>query len=1120
MTLFSTLSDYDISALLMKSKHSPCNMAGAKAPIFQFATPLIFTLLLILGSWSITLNVENELPIQVNDENQYNAGAKFSGGDIDVPLLYVGDTWTYSGFFDVVEMIESAGVDTDAEALVGDLEMWVDDVKSMSWANFSSVSYIIKSRGVFIGENVTLDGTLGTVNVKYESTETVRAGDLAIIKNEVFMDVNFTISGAFPITLAVVTAIDSYYEPREDYDFPLRVGEEWSNEYLDVNTWQGNSYYFTIPDDETLSYKTSHAVVSVGDPVVEYSGCGDSYNVTAFDENGTIESFRWWCPAAKNDAWRHFENALGMYVDFYLKDFQPATPDKYIDVDFEYSTWALNTPLDVWVNITDASSGAPVPNHAFVLRYEHNNNQWITLTTASNGTAYYELDTSDPLDTTPSNHDYASHGIVAWDGAGKNHGVDTLSLDEELVELDYRPRPGGISLVRVRDNDTMTLNPLYGFNAIAGDVLHFTVPIDNKGMSGGPATELEMHAPDDTFQRLNINALPPVGEQTLQFSWTVPPTQQLGLTNFTFEVDPDDLMPQDVNQSNDLSSFPIFIGVIPVVNLTAIESSYTLIDLLLDATGSNDGDGGSLHCTFEIETSENIFEIFEEDDCQKVFNWPDDGTFSVYLTITDEENDRDQTSMIVEILNRAPWVNITSPSETLPAESNITFNAFDSGDADTLYSEAPVDALWILPIRSDGFQYQCEDEGTTITMTCTVTPMEEGAFVMVLEVTDDDGEITSTQYSLQVTNINPRDVVMTMSDGTTSNGDPAPSIWNVVEDQEVSLKGEAVDTMNDQDSLIWNWASIDSDDNFVWQESTNGADSEIQVSWSKSGTHHVELDVLDDDGASAGVLAGFVTVTNVPPTSEPFSAQLPVGEDRPFKLTGFYSDTQSDVDSLQVCWDVDLANDADDNLVNFDDCDYVGDSINHSWPVAGEYTVRFHVTDDDGAVAESIVNVSVVNLRPKAVASAEKTSVSVGEEVVISSSGTSDTESDISLLIFTWDLDITTDSNGDGDPANDPDSLTSRTGSLHHTFETSGTKHIRLMVSDGDLVDTADITIEVTGGSGGFLGVMGETAGVSNLIIALLVVIGALLTVGITVVKKKDSDEMTSIPNSEELEEE
>ena len=1065
-------------------------------PLNQSSAPLIFALLLLLGSWSITLDFEQDEPLDEVQQTPSHAGAKYSLGDVDVPVLYVGDSWTYDGFFDIVEMIESSGVETTAEALSGELEMRVDEITTWTVDEHSSVAYVINANGTFFTENVTLGDRVGDIIVEYESSELIRAGDFALINNEVYMNVIFKYGGVLSIPVAEITVTDTYYPPREDYDFPLRVGEEWTNEYVDVNEWVGSSGYFTIPEDEWIYANISHAVVSVGNPAVNFSGCDNSYNVTAFDENESVESFRWWCPTAKNDAWRHFENALGMHVDFYLKDFQPVIPDINYEVDLEFSTWALNTPLDVWVNVSDAN-GNMLPNQTFVLRYEYND-VWITMSTASNGTAYTELDTAAPLDTTPSNHDYASHGIIAWDPVGRNIGVDTLTLDAELVELDYRPRPGGISVVRVRGNDTLTLNPIYGFNGMVGDVLHFTVPIDNKGMNGGPATELEMIAPDSSSERMNIEALPPVGEQTLQFSWTVPQSQPLGLTNFSFEVDPNGTMTADVNQSNDMVLFPIFFGVYPVVNLTNAPLTYTLTEIMLDATGSSDGDGGSLHCTFEVEVDENQFKIFEESDCQMPISWPDDGNFSVGLIITDEENDQDATSTVIQILNRAPWINITSPSESLPAESSITFDAFDSGDADTLDSDAPIDAFWYPPKRSDGVQYECE-EGP-ITMHCTVTPMEEGIFLMELVATDDDKETTTAQFPLQVTNIAPRDIVMSMSGGTADNDEPAPATWQVNEDQEVTLKGEGIDTMNDQNSLTWNWKPS-AKTNVTWQESTTGADSEIQVTWTESGSHHVELEAVDDNGAGSGVITGFVTVNNVPPTSEPFTAQLPVGEDRQFQLTGIFSDTPSDVNSLQVCWDVDLTNDADDNLVNFDDCDYVGASISHAWPSAGVYTIRFHVTDDDGDVAESLVNVTVVNLRPKAATLAEKTSVAVGEEVVIWTNETSDTESDLSLLIFSWDLDTTTDSNGDGDAANDIDMLTSRTSPLRHTFDTPGTKHIRLIVTDEGYSSTSDVTIEVTGG-GGFLGVMGETAGISNLLIVLVVIIGALVAVGVTLGKK------------------
>jgi PKD repeat protein len=348
---------------------------------------------------------------------------------------------------------------------------------------------------------------------------------------------------------------------------------------------------------------------------------------------------------------------------------------------------------------------------------------------------------------------------------------------------------------------------------------------------------------------------------------------------------------------------------------------------------------------------------------------------------------------------------------------------------------------------------------------------------------------------------------MSLTGGTADNTEPAPAIWQVDEDQQVTLIANGVDTMNDQNSLTWNW-NPSSNNNATWAESTVGANSEIEVFWTESGSHTINLQIVDDDGLTSDMILGYVMVNNVPPTSEPFTAQFPVGEDRLFELTGLFSDTPSDVDSLQVCWDIDLGNDADDNLVNNDDCDYIGDTISHSWPEAGVYTIRFHVTDDDGDVAESLVDVNVVNLRPKAALEAEKTTVVVGEEVVIWTTETSDTTSDLSLLMFSWDLDTDTDSNGDGDPANAMDTFTPRTSPLRHTFDTPGEKHIRLTVTDEDQSSTKDITIYVIEEKSGFLGMMGETAGFSNLLIVLIIVVGAIVAVGVTMAKKVGEDEI------------
>ena len=1098
----------------MKAKQSAQYMSNARVATYRqpksLAVSLIMCFLIVLATWSASLTIEPTAPIPIDQEQASAASEKMSEGDVDVQVLHVGDRWVYDGFFDVAEMITNAGVETDAEALTGELEMWVDDVRTITSSNgvntdedHNTVAYRLKSEGAFITENVTLTGTLGDITIDYDATDLVRASDLAIYKTVTHMHVKFWITATSFIDVADVTTTHTYYEPVEVYDFPLRVGERWTNDFIDVDWWDGGSNFFTIPEDEVLNIETNHSVVSVGNPNVPYSGCGNSYNVSTFDENNSVSEFRWWCPAAKGDAWRHYRDGMGIYVDFILKDFQPAGSPIDMEVELEYPTWALNMQLGVWVNVTD-SNGSPVSGFPFVLRYEFEN-LWIELTTDSAGVAYYSLNTSDPVDDTPSNHDYASHGIIAFDPVNEYVGVDTLTLDNELVELDYRPRPGGISVSRDRGNDSMTLNPVYGFNAIPGDVLHFTIPIENKGTNGGPETELEMVAPDSTTERRTISALPPVGEDSLSFSWTVPTSQPLGNVDFTFEVDPDDQMTNDVNQSNDMATFGIFIGSIPVVGLVAVEPTPSFTEILLDGTSSSDADGGTLHCTFRVEVDENKFKTFEEPDCLMLVNWTDDGIFQIDLTISDEENDNDQTSMSIEILNRPGWINITSPETAILSETSITFNAFDSGDQDTLDENAPLSLLWDPPTRSDGVAYVC-DEGP-ITMLCTVTPVEEGEFLMEVHGTDDDGAVTTAQFPLQVGNIAPRSPTMSLTGGTADNTEPAPAIWQVDEDQQVTLIANGVDTMNDQNSLIWNW-NPSSNNNVTWAESTVGGNSEIEVFWTESGSHTINLQIVDDDGLTSDMILGYVIVNNVPPTSEPFTAQFPVGEDRLFELTGFFSDTPSDVDSLQVCWDINLENDADDNLVKNDDCDYIGDTISHSWPEAGVYTIRFHVTDDDGDVAESLIDVNVVNLRPKAALSAEKTTVVVGEEVVIWTTETNDTISDLSLLMFSWDLDTDTDSNGDGDPANDMDTFTPRISPLRHTFDTPGEKHIRLTVSDEEQSSTKDITIYVIEEKSGFLGLMGETAGFSNLLIVLIIVVGAIVAVGVTMAKKGGEDEI------------
>ena len=1093
----------------MKSKQSAHYMGNTNVSGFRLA-PSVIVIILLMTNISILVNSNNGQSIELGEDSDFFVSSKASSGDVDAPSWRVGDSWVYSGFFDVAALIASSGQSSNVQTLTGDLTMWVSDIVTVTTENQSTLAYVVRSSGLFEANGVSLSGYSGDIDVDYDGTDYIRVSDLATISMQMNLLVEFTAFGFINIEVADLQVINSYSPPREEYDFPLRVGEAWSNNYTQTTDWSGSSDYFDIPDDSTSQTSSNHAIVAQGNPNVPYSGCGSSYNVTTFDSSGqNVTSYRWWCPNAKNDALRNFQDDIGFDINFKLKTVNLVSRSKILDVELENPAWILDSPQGAWVNVTD-SSGSPIANQALQWRYEANGVSY-SLTTASNGSAYVDFDTGNATDPSPTNFDWASHGIMAWIASTKEVGVDTLTLDDSIVTLDYRPNSGGVSVERTRDGTSVMLNPTIGFNAVPGDSLIFSIPVENLGILQGPATELAVTGPDGSTSRASVAAISALGTGWVQASWNVPSTQQIGTVTISFEVDPDGLMVGDQNQSNDIDTFDIFIGSLPTADLIQPQQTKTLTNIHIDARNSFDLDGGSPHCTFVVETSHTENETFEEEDCLlENRSWSDDGTYRVWLTITDDENDQDSVYVDVEIQNRAPWVNVSTQNSVMEieVESSVTFFATDSGDLDTLNSQAPVDFIWQLPNRPDGTPYLCEGENAVqVAPTCKVTPMTEGMFTPQVIVEDDDGATTTGLFNLLVTNIAPTNPQITMWNGSEEMiSETNPPKWYVYEDQKVSLKGTAYDSLNDMDTLTWGWQhDVGIDPNNFTQ--TIGAVSEIEVWWETKGIHSISMEVVDDNGLSSGFATATVEVINVPPTVEQIPPQPDVGEDDEITLIGIYSDTDSDIEDLTVCWDVDFTVDLDLNGNNMDDCDFVGAVMTYHWTDPGEKNLVFHVTDDDGDKAEAYANITVKNKRPKAAATPEKLTVTVGEELVIWTNETTDSPSDMPNLRFFWDFDTTDDDDDDGDTTNDINARTATDEPLRHVFTSPGTKNIRLSVLDeGDTASTVDIVITVVPDDSGLGGwINANTAGVSNVVVILgLVLVGLLMVLGISMARNKD----------------
>jgi len=283
----------------------------------------------------LTPLVQFEGAAELRDESLRLATPK-SGTLVDVPSWRIGDTWDHDAYFDVADLIAASGVSANVQTLTGSLSMWVDSITIETVENRSTLVYTLRSSGSFGANGVSLDGNNGDLDVDYESTELYRVSDLALISRSMDLEVDFTVFGFINIDIADLTILTTYAPPQERYDFPLVVGESHNSNYTNSVQWSGESDYIDpLPADTTTEASSAYTVVSTGNPGVPYTGCGNSYNVTQYDANGTPDGWNWFCPAVKFDAWQHIE-AEGLVIDFKLTAFSPASRSRLVTVDLQY----------------------------------------------------------------------------------------------------------------------------------------------------------------------------------------------------------------------------------------------------------------------------------------------------------------------------------------------------------------------------------------------------------------------------------------------------------------------------------------------------------------------------------------------------------------------------------------------------------------------------------------------------------------------------------------------------------------------------------------------------------------------------------------------------------------
>jgi len=312
--------------------------------------------------------------------------------------------------------------------------------------------------------------------------------------------------------------------------------------------------------------------------------------------------------------------------------------------------------------------------------------------------------------------------------------------------------------------------------------------------------------------------------------------------------------------------------------------------------------------------------------------------------------------------------------------------------------------------RAVAWSWSFGDGATAVGQTASHTYAHGGDYIVQLTVTDDRGERGIQTQSLRITGRHP------VAQYTTTPARPNPS-------QPVGFDASP---SFDPDGSIVAYAWDFDGDGAVDQTSSTPVASHA---YPDGGCVHPALWVsdADPDGAKTSL-----------PFTEPLEINLPPqAAFRPSNLspkeaeTVVFTDHSQDPDGSIVSWSWHFG----------DAATATTETSSHSYLKSGTYRVALTVTDDGGAQATVVTNLTVVNLPPvadlRANGAPDRLTVPTSAPVTFDASGSRDPSPQGRIVRYEWDLD--------GDGTYD---VSGSAAQVTHAYPKSGTALVTVTVTD------------------------------------------------------------------------
>ncbi|HXF51919.1 MAG TPA: PKD domain-containing protein [Dehalococcoidia bacterium] len=355
----------------------------------------------------------------------------------------------------------------------------------------------------------------------------------------------------------------------------------------------------------------------------------------------------------------------------------------------------------------------------------------------------------------------------------------------------------------------------------------------------------------------------------------------------------------------------------------------------LDGSGSSDPDGVIVSYEWDLD---NDGQYDDASGVNVTVTFPDNGTYTVGLKVTDDDGATDTDSATVEVANVAPTVTLTGPASADEGDTkSYSYSVSDPG-ADTFPTHT---------VSCGGGTLSNQSTDTTAgsgSFDCTFP--DDGTYVVSVTVEDDDGGSGSDSVSVAVANVAPTITDVT-NDGPVNEGSSA------------TVTVSATDPAGAFDPLAY---EFDCDNNGTYEVGPQPGDAS-SCFFADDGVYTVVVRVSDGDG---GVATGstWVAVNNVAPTvnaGPDFTVMWTNGGASVSLPAANFIDPGTDTHTCSIDWD-DSSVDAG-ALTETVGTPTTGTCSGgpHVYSAPGAYTIAVTVCDDEGlcGVDQVVVTIQV-----------------------------------------------------------------------------------------------------------------------------------------------------------------